>query len=88
MEKLKIDMEKLKIETVLGDHNYAVNSLLDHNYAKEDFEPCNHCHPCMRRICIRSISDDDEEDTPLFSALIQCKAPRQDTGSLAAKGKI
>ena len=83
-------MEKLKIETVLGDHNYAANSLIDHNYAKEDFEPCNHCHPCMRRICMRDhfISDDEEEDSPRFSELIQCRAPRQDTGSLAAKGKI
>ena len=81
-------MGTLNVTTVLGDHNYAVNSLGDHNYAKEDFERCNHCVPCIRCRCIKSISDEDDEDDPAFSALIQCQAPSQDTGSLTVKGRI
>ena len=75
------------IATAICDYNYAVNSLVNHNYAKEDYEPCNHCHPCLRRLCMRSLSDidDEEENDPVFLALIQCKAPKQDTGSLAVK---
>ena len=75
------------IATAISDYNYAVNSLVNHNYAKEDYEPCNHCHPCLRRLCMRSLSDidDEEENDPVFLALIQCKAPKQDTGSLAVK---